>query len=170
MHILIVTGASGAGKTTVVQALERRELPGVRCFYFDSIGVPTADEMERAFGRGESWQAWATDEWLQWLHGLGGDTRIAVLDAQTRPSHVLGPRAKGGARTIHVVLLECSREVREARLRGPRGQPELANPRMDSWAAYLRGQADALDLPIIDTTLLSVDEVAEQLEHIVRAL
>jgi hypothetical protein len=170
MHILVVTGASGAGKTVAVQALERRELPGVRCFYFDSIGVPSAEDMARAFGRGESWQAWATDEWLQWLHGLGAETRVAVLDAQTRPSHVLGPRAKGGARTTHVVLLDCSSEIRDARLRGPRAQPELASARMDSWAAYLRGQADALDLPVIDTTLLSVAEVADRLERIARAL
>ena len=170
MHILVVTGASGAGKTAAVRALERRDLPGIRCFYFDSIGVPSAEEMERAFARGESWQAWATDEWLQSLHGLGAETRVAVLDAQTRPSHVLGPHAKPGARTTHVVLLDCASEVRDARLRGPRGQPELANARMDSWAAYLRGQADALDLPVVDTTLLSVDEVADRLEGPVRSL
>jgi hypothetical protein len=170
MHIFIVTGASGAGKTVAVQALERRELSGVRCFYFDSIGVPTAEEMERAFARGASWQAWATDEWLQWLHGLGPETRVAVLDAQTRPSHVLGPRAKPGARTVHVVHLDCSTDVRNARLRLLRGQPELATPQMDCWAAYLRGQADALNLPVIDTTLRSIEEVADQLEAIVRSL
>ena len=170
MHIFIVTGASGAGKTVGVQALERRDLPGVRCFYFDSIGVPSAEEMERAFVRGVSWQAWATDEWLQWLHGLGPEVRVAVLDAQTRPSHVLGPQAKAGARAVNVALLDCSTEVREARLRIHRQQPELANPQMDNWAAYLRGQADALNLPVIDTTLLSVEEVADRLEALVRSL
>jgi hypothetical protein len=41
---------------------------------------------------------------------------------------------------------------------------------MDCWAAYLRGQADALNLPVIDTTLLSIEEVADQLEAIVRSL
>ena len=170
MHILVVTGASGAGKTVAVQALELRELPGVRCFYFDSIGVPSAEELERRSARGESWQAWATDEWLRRLNALGADVHVAVLDAQTRPSHVLGSAAKAGGRAIHVVLLDCSSEVRDARLRGPRGQAELANARMDSWAAYLRGQADALDLPVIDTTLPSVDEVADQLERLIRAL
>ena len=170
MHTIVLTGASGVGKTVAVQALERRNLPGVRCFYFDSIGVPSAEEMERAFAGGESWQAWATDEWLRRLDALEPEIRVAVLDAQTRPSHVLGSRAKGAGRAIHVVLLDCSSDVREARLRGPRGQPELANPRMDSWAAYLRGQADALDLPVIDTTLLSVDEIGDRLEEIVRAL
>lgn len=41
--------------------------------------------------------------------------------------------------------------VLDAQVR-PRGQPELATPDMDCFAAYMRGQADALDLPIIDTT------------------
>jgi hypothetical protein len=37
---------------------------------------------------------------------------------------------------------------------------------MDHWAAYLRGQADALSLPVIDTTLLTPEQVADELcEH-----
>jgi type II secretory pathway predicted ATPase ExeA len=51
LHILVVTGASGAGKTATVRALDARGIPGVRCFYFDSIGVPTAEVMERDYGR-----------------------------------------------------------------------------------------------------------------------
>jgi hypothetical protein len=34
---------------------------------------------------------------------------------------------------------------------------------MDSWAAYLRGQADALNLPVIDTTDLEIDAAADAL-------
>jgi hypothetical protein len=41
---------------------------------------------------------------------------------------------------------------------------------MDSWAAYLRGQADALGLPIVDTTALTVDEAALRLETVVSSL
>ncbi len=37
--IVVVTGASGVGKTTLVHALEAQNVPGVRCYYFDSIGV-----------------------------------------------------------------------------------------------------------------------------------
>jgi hypothetical protein len=33
---------------------------------------------------------------------------------------------------------------------------------MATWAAYLRGQADALGLPILDTTHLTVAEAAEE--------
>lgn len=50
------------------------------------------------------------------------------------------------------MLVDCGYAERNARLRGPRGQPELATADMDCFAAYMRGQADALDLPILDTT------------------
>ena len=168
--VLVVTGASGAGKTATVQALEARGLSGVRCFYFDSIGVPTADTMERDHGGAEQWQMTATNGWLARLARLSEGLRVAVLDAQTRPSTVFAAPGAGATGRRHVVLLECSSEVRAARLRGPRGQPELSDARMDHWAAYLRGQADALGLPVIDTSGMTVAEAAHQLELIVLRL
>jgi hypothetical protein len=170
VSIVVVTGASGAGKTATVTALGRRVIPGVRCYHFDSIGVPTPDAMERDYGGPEQWRARATADWLTRLAALGGDTRVAVLDAQTRPSTVLGAPGARMPWNAHVVLLDCSPETRAARLRGPHGQPELATGRMDDWAAYLRGQADALGLPVIDTTVLTVAEAAQRLEAIVRRL
>jgi hypothetical protein len=41
---------------------------------------------------------------------------------------------------------------------------------MDAWAAYLRGQAEALGLRIIDTSRLSVERVADILEEEITAL
>jgi hypothetical protein len=163
-----VTGASGAGKTAAVRALEARRLPGVRCYHFDSIGVPTAAVMDAEYGGGEQWQAAATTAWLRRLRSEPEEVRVAVLDGQTRPSVVLadggGPGTSGG---VHVALLDCAPEVRAARLCGPRGQPELATARMDAWAAYLRGQADALGLAVIDTTELTVEAVADRLAELV---
>lgn len=170
VHILVVTGASGAGKTATVQALDDRHLDGVRCFYFDSIGVPNADVMAREYGGGEQWQASATNEWLGYLGVLTEDVGIAVLDGQTRPSVVLDGAARATPRSVHVALLDCSMETRNARLSGPRQQPELATAGMDNWAAYLRGQADALRLPVIDTTTLTIAEAADELERLVRQL
>ncbi|HJU69550.1 MAG TPA: hypothetical protein VJ650_15020 [Gemmatimonadaceae bacterium] len=170
VRILVVTGASGAGKTATVEALEARGIAGVRCFYFDSIGVPSAEVMERDYGGGERWQASATRDWLTRLSRLSQEIRVAVLDGQVRPSVALEAAAQAGNRGVHVALIDCSSDVRAARLRGSRHQPELANARMDQWAAYLRGQADALNLVIIDTTALSVREAADQLEKLVRRL
>ena len=36
---------------------------------------------------------------------------------------------------------------------------------MDAWAAYLRGQADALGLPVVDTAHRSIDAVADALQE-----
>jgi hypothetical protein len=167
MHILVVTGASGAGKTAGVRALEARNLQGVRCFYFDSIGVPTAEEMRREHGGGEQWQAWATRRWLLELDQLDPTVRVAVLDGQTRPSYVAATTVD---RTVHTVLLDCRSEERERRLCEGRGQPELATNEMTAWAAYLRGQADALGLEVVDTSLLPPPAVADRLAAIISQL
>jgi hypothetical protein len=84
--------------------------------------------------------------------------RVAVLDAQVRPSAVRDAFARHGIDRGEVVLIDCALAERHARLRGPRGQPELANAQMDGWAAYLRGQADALGLRILDTSLSTPEQ------------
>ena len=150
--LLVVVGASGAGKTTLVGRLAGLGLPGVGCYHFDAIGVPSADEMVARFGSGEAWQGWALDEWIAQLTRNEDGVALAVLDAQVRPSAVREAFARHGVVRGRVVLVDCGYAERNARLRGPRGQPALATADMDCWAAYLRGQADALGLPIIDTT------------------
>jgi hypothetical protein len=165
---MVVTGASGVGKTTLVQALEARKLPGVRCYYFDAIGVPAPEVMAAEFGSGEAWQAATTRRWIAHLAGNPDHAEVAVLDGQIRPSEVMAAFDHHGITDGRILLVDCSHEVREARLRGARGQPDLASPRMAEWAAYLRGQADALHLPILDTTHLSVAEAAAALIDQVR--
>lgn len=157
--IIVVTGASGSGKTAAVHALDARALPGVRCYYFDSIGVPSSEEMERDFGGGEQWQAITTQKWLEWLASDPDGTEVYVLDGQTRPSFVNSAAKRAGIEP-RIILLDCEPSVRNARLIHLREQPDLANAQMDNWAVYLRGQADALGLPVIDTTNMSIDDVA----------
>lgn len=159
--ILLVTGASGAGKTASVRALDARALPGVRCFHFDSIGVPGPAEMVREYGSGEAWQAAATFRWVDRL--LAEPVEVAVLDGQVRPSVVRAALQRAGSPPAQIVLLDCTPDERERRLAGPRQQPELAGAQMNAWAAYLRGQADALELPVIDTTGTPIDVVVDAL-------
>jgi len=156
--ILVVTGAAGAGKTTLVGRLAALGLPGVGCYHFDAIGILSGAEMAARFGSGEALQAWALGEWIVRLARNEDGVWVAVLDAQVRPRAALDALARHGVARAAVVLVDCAYAERNERLRGPRGQPELATPRMDGWAAYLRGQADALDLPVLDTTATSPDE------------
>lgn len=150
--ILVVTGASGAGKSTLVRGLAALGLPGVGCYEFDTIGIPPAAEIAARFGSGEAFQAWALDAWVARLARNADRVAVAVLDASVRPRAARDAVARHGVVRGAVVLVDCDYAERNARLRGPRGQPELATAQMDGWAAYLRGQADALDLPVVDTT------------------
>jgi hypothetical protein len=52
-----------------------------------------------------------------------------------------------------IILIDCNDEVRETRLRQERAQPELAHRRMRNWASYLREEARAADIEVLDTTI-----------------
>jgi adenylylsulfate kinase-like enzyme len=165
--IVVVTGASGVGKTTLVRELEDRKIPGLGCYYFDAVGVPEPANMRAEFGSDESWQAATTHRWVAHLATNPDRLEVTVLDGQIRPSEVLNAFNRYGVGKGNILLIDCSHSVREARLRRERDQPELASPRMSEWAAYLRGQADALGLPILDTSTLSVADATNVLvEHI----
>jgi hypothetical protein len=168
-HIVVVTGASGVGKTTLVRALEARQLAGVGCYYFDSIGVPTSEEMVARFGSPHAWQQAMTREWIHRLASNPNGVRVAVLDGQVRPSFIrdaLTAEAAVGS----IILVDCGHAVREQRLRQARGQPELASPDMAAWAEYLRGQADALALPVLDTSAVSVAGATDALAKLIGAV
>jgi len=162
--LLVVLGASGVGKTAAVRVLGEREEAGLAIHHFDGIGVPDPDAMLRDHGGPDAWQADATRLWIERIDAAG-EPRV-VLEGQTRPSFVLPALADHVALRARIVLLECSPDVRAERL-GGRGQRSLATEEMERWAGYLRGQADALSLPVIDTGSTSVAEVADALhEHL----
>lgn len=161
--ILVITGVSGSGKTAAVSALAMRALPGVRCYHFDSVGVPSPEEMDRKFGGGEQWQALMTQQWLELFATDPDSADVYVLDGQTRPTFVIRAAKQSRIDGVRIVLLDCDTSVRHRRLIELRGQSELVNSQMDCWAAYLRGQADGLDLPVIDTTNQDVEAVADAL-------
>jgi hypothetical protein len=168
--ILVVTGASGVGKTTLVHALEARAIPGVRCYYFDSVGVPSTAQMMAVHGSPQAWQVATAHQWIARLAANPDGCSVAVLEGQVRPSLIYQAFAEQDVRHGRVLLLECEPGLRDGRLRELRRQPELATATMTAWAAYLRGQADALGLPVLDTGACNQEQATEQLVAQVRGL
>ena len=163
--IVILTGASGAGKTTLTLKLSELSIPGVECINCDRVKVEvpeTADPSEL--------QTAILLHWISELSTKGSDIELAVLDTQIRPHRAIAVLKQAGIKQREIVLIDCDSVKRNARLRGARMQPELATARMDCWAAYLRGQADALNLPIIDTSEDSIDKSLENLTQLIRKL
>lgn len=162
-RVVFLVGASGVGKTTVAQILERRVPWAGHTHYFDTIGVPPFEAMEAEFGSGEEWQRWATREWIARLGE--SDAELQLIEGQTRPSFIREAAAGQPHLQVDIILLDCPSHVREGRVTALRGQPELASPQMDCWAAYLAGQAHALGLPVIDTGGADPHAVADQIEE-----
>src|SRR5215216_5852036 len=161
--VLVLTGASGAGKTTLILKLNDLAIPGVKGINCDRVKI---DERPGSTDR----QADILRYWISHLRLPETGIELAVLDTQIRAHRALEVLSEAAIDYAQIVLVDCDPVKRNERLHTDRGQPELANPRMDCWAAYLRGQADALQLSIIDTSEDLLDESLAKLELIVRDL
>jgi hypothetical protein len=155
--ILAVTGASGVGKTTLLGALEAQGLPGVRCYYFESIGVPSLSKMMAEYGSPQAWQVAATHQWIATLAANRHACRVAVLEGEVPPAVFLQAFEELGVTRGQVVLVDCAAATRELRLQSLRRQPELDSGHMAIWAGYLREQAHALNVPVLDTTAMTLE-------------
>jgi energy-coupling factor transporter ATP-binding protein EcfA2 len=161
--ILVLTGASGAGKTTLALKLNELSIPGVKGINCDRVEIDeTAGSTDR--------QADILRYWISHLSQPENGIELAVLDTQIRPHRAMEVLSQAAIDYAQIVLVDCDPVKRNERLHMDRGQPELANPRMDCWAAYLRGQADALKLSIIDTSNDGMDKSLVELELLVRDL
>jgi dephospho-CoA kinase len=168
--VLVVTGASGSGKTTLVDAIQARALAGVRCYHFDSVGVPSVGRMMAEYGSPQAWQIATTRRWIETLAANADAARVAILEGQVRPDVVMEAFASSGIEHRRILLVDCAPETRTARLRGTAHEDERLAPQMNTWAAYLRGQADALRLPVLETTGLTVAEAADRVAEQALAL
>jgi thymidylate kinase len=159
MGLVVLTGASGAGKTAIAGAVAERFAEAVQVFRFDSIGVPSTDQMIAQYGSTEGWQRAKTLEWFEKLAATSGkilfegQVRIAFLEEAARLVALPPPT---------IILVDCDDETRARRLTLQRGQPELANPTMFDWARYLRIEAASGGYPVLDTSNLSLEESVER--------
>lgn len=152
-YIIFISGASGAGKTTLIDTLKAKyEHNEIGFFHFDSIGVPSELEMIEEFGSGKAWQKEKTYQWVKTLLQECAYQRVAIIEGQTELSFIKGAFKlyKVGSSTI--LLLHAQEDVRHQRLNLNRNQPHLVNAEMDNWAEYLYKQAKSMGIKILDTS------------------
>jgi len=158
MQFVVLTGASGSGKTTIAHAIEQRHAADVDVFYFDRIAVPPAKQMITEYGSGEGWQRAKTIEWMVKLAPLSRSGRPLLFEGQTRLAF-LAEGAEVAADAAYLpILVDCDDETRSRRLALERKQPELANESMMDWARYLRAEAGRCGCEILDTSMLSLEQ------------
>jgi hypothetical protein len=156
MRLVILTGASGSGKTSIADAV-RVECPErAEVLHFDSIGIPSAEAMVAGWGSGEAWQRAMTLAWMIRI-GLSGQERAVLFEGQMRLAFVREGVLAAGIADFNPILVDCDDETRARRLVANRNQPELANATMMNWAAYLRKEAREAGYEILDTSRTTLE-------------
>jgi hypothetical protein len=156
--LFVVTGASGAGKSAIVEPLRRR-LPDCEVFDTDVILHVAA----------LGWDTWR-NTWLQLAHAIALNSRASVLCGSLLPAQLEGLPARRLVGPIHFCNLDCPDTLLAERLRGRpawRGSSqEAAIVEHQRFAAWLRQQIR----PTFDTSVLSVDAVADRVAGWIRQL
>jgi hypothetical protein len=138
---------------------------GIEVFFFDSIGVPCAEEMIAEFGSGEAWQRAKTIDWMKRIAQIMRTGTSVVLEGQMRIRFIEEAIASAGIPDARIILVDCSDDVRTRRLSADRAQPELANATMTSWARFLRDEARRGGHEILDTSELAADACVAQIRR-----
>lgn len=169
--ICLLTGSSGCGKTHLSEALAKKLDPNrAQVFHFDSIGVPSHEEMVRNFGSGEQWQEATTQEWIKRIAAIR-DKGLAILEGQYHPRFAIEACRAQGIQDFALAVVTCTEQTWVERLHGPgRSQPELITPDMRNWAQQLIGETTGAGGVVIDTTEANVSRNMSEVGTLVNGL
>ncbi|HBD7427657.1 TPA: AAA family ATPase [Legionella pneumophila] len=166
--IILITGASGVGKTTLLKEIEQQYPQGsISSHFFDSIGVPTFDDMIKEYGSTEKWQEITTRRWIERLT-LIHDKKLIFLEGQFNPEFALAPLKEQGIENYLLICLHTEQATREHRLSVLRNQPELANIHMNNWALFLKKKTSEMGGIILDSSKGSINALAMKLIELIR--
>lgn len=157
--IYFIIGASGSGKTTTLKQFEKVIPQYCTLIHFDSIGIPSFEEMKKEYGSMEEWQRVKTGDWVKKIAEEKLPFSNVIFDAQIRPSFIRE------ACNLHkvdykIILFDCIDRERKKRLVS-RGHPELADENMMNWAAFLRRECQKYQYKIIDNSHITLDQTLQ---------
>jgi len=160
--IYFFTGASGAGKTAFLEAMTKEYDSNKAAFlHFDSIGVPSDQEMIKQYGSGTAWQKAMTFAWVKKMLTEYSDKKLIFFEGQTNLLFIKESCAKYNLANYKIIFLHCENKVRHLRLTEMRNQPELINNEMDNWANYLMNHAIEQNALVLDTTNKTMPELVK---------
>ena len=158
----ILTGASGAGKTTIIKEASAIH-SDIKCLHFDDIDIPPVSKMIDDFGSQEEWQKNHTLEWMKLISQDYLPQHHVLFEGQMRLAFIKEAIDQALVKNkVNIYLVDCSDEERFRRLTEERNQAELCTEEMRNWAAFLRNEAISLGTPIINTDHLQPKEVLQK--------
>jgi RNase adaptor protein for sRNA GlmZ degradation len=156
--LVIMTGASGSGKTAIARTIEV-DHPSITVFCFDTIGVPSRAVMA-TFGTGYqpggAWQRAMTHQWLERIAPVVAAGKKVLFEGQMRIAFIQEALTTFAIDNARILCVECDDTTRSRRLTQERLQPELADESMMGWSRYLHQEAVEAGCQILDTTQLSL--------------
>src|SRR5262249_19212049 len=100
--ILLLTGASGAGRTTLTLKLDQMEIAGVECINCDRVKIEFPES-----GDPSDYQAAILRYWISQISDEERKIDLAVLDTQIRPHRALEVIDQAGIVNFEIVLVDC---------------------------------------------------------------
>ena len=143
---LLITGASGVGKSSVREAIAASLEPRVRCVELrDVVPIPPFPDL--------AWRQQSTEQVVQLALELQEEGRHLLLSGDpVAPGEVLAAPSAERLERIAACLLDCAPEVQRARLLA-RGDPPATLPDHLAFAAWMREHAaDPGHMPEVLTT------------------
>lgn len=170
--ILFLTGASGVGKTTIVKTIQANSTDQqLAFFYSDAEGVPSIDEMLEQAGSLEQYQELLTYRYVKNITDNYSEFSTVIFDGQARFSFIEDACNIYSVKQYSIVLVDCAWKDMRLRLCNERKQPELANFGMRNWGRFLRKQARERNIPIVDTSKVTLFEAVEIVQsHLFRLI
>jgi len=167
MKIIFITGVSGAGKTAIVSQLEDdMKSNEVEFLYFDSVGIPSEEEMIQGYGSSEAWQEHITFEWIKHILDNYNDKQLVIIEGQVNIEFILEAFIFYNVEDYEIILINSPNEERHHRLLYNKKQAELINPQMDNWSLFLLNQAQNYTIPVLENNN-SLEQAVEKLKTMI---
>lgn len=163
--IYFITWASWVWKTTLVSELEKKYKDKFIFLHFDSIWVPSYEDMVRDFWSWENWQKETTNKWINILINNYNSSQIIIFEWQVNLKFIKDWFNQNNFSDYKIILIDCNEETMEKRLI-ERKQKELFTDDMKNWLNYLRNQAKEFNAKVIDTSYMGKEKVIETFENI----